>query len=264
MIFSPVIAISLLMIAFLPNLSQPADVYREQASPPAAAQALEAPALDLLPAGAEPAEQKAPPSLPAAKEPASALPVQDEPAENPPPAAPARLPAGEADGQLAQFAASLAGSPPSQLAGVYVEGLFALRVVEQPPNDENFVSSDGDVLTRFRTPSQHGVTAILAHNYLSGRLFFQIRPGQEIVLVYGGGLVERYRVASIQNYQALSPHDVRSDFRDLNGPGGQVISAGELFNRVYTRAGTLVLQTCIEANGEPSWGRVFIIAEPEE
>ena len=110
--------------------------------------------------------------------------------------------------------------------------------------------------------AKHGVTGILAHNYLSGSLFYQLQPSQEIVLVYGGGRTARYRVDSIQNYQALSPHDVRSDFRDLNGPGGAVLSAGELFNRIYTTQGTLVLQTCIETNGEYSWGRMFIIAEP--
>lgn len=306
MIFSPVAVISLLMIAFLPRISQAAPAYADPGSPPALTQPLAAEATapeDQPPAGNPAVAAVSAVELPAAaaiEQPAAAaaieLPVElpaDMPGEQSAvvsaapvePFAPESSPAGTpgddpnagggisfevsaraaaatADTTLEAFAASLNGGSPEQLAGVYVAGLFALPVVEQPANDENFVSSDGSVLTRFRTPSRYGVTGILAHNYLSGSLFYQLQPGQEIVLVYGGGNTARYRVAGIHNYQALSPHDVYSDFRDLNGPGGETLSASALFNRIYTTQGTLVLQTCIEANGEYSWGRMFIIAEP--
>ncbi len=299
LIFSPVAVISLLMIAFLPRISQAAPAYADPGSPPAIEQALDVPLQEIDPAAVElpaaeelPAAVKQPAEQPAgqfaaqsaaAVEPAApeSPPVEAQPipaeAQSGPGGTPgadpnagggisfevsSRAAAATAGSSLDEFIASLSGGQPDQLMGVYVDGLFALPVVEQPANDPNFVSSDGSVLTRFRTPSRYGVTGILAHNYLSGSLFYQLQPGQEIVLVYGGGRAARYRVTGIQNFQALSPHDVYSDFRDLNGPGGETLTASELFNRIYTTSGTLVLQTCIEANGEYSWGRMFITAGP--
>jgi hypothetical protein len=278
-IFSAVFAVSVLMVVVLPQAARvtpalaapPGEAVLEQALvEPAAADKLpdEQPPTGILPAD-PPAEDVPAQEEAAAPIVAEAQPPQPTPTEPPPPPAevqpaPVNLQSASrsGDARLQEFTASLANGQPGQLVGVYVAGLFALRVVEQPPGDENFVSADGDVLTRYGKPGQFGVTAILAHNYLSGRTFFQIKPGQEIVLVYGNGQTASYRVSGIEHYQAISPHDVRSDFRDLNGPGGQVISYSQLFDRVYTAANTLVLQTCIEANGDPSWGRIFIIADP--
>jgi hypothetical protein len=70
-------------------------------------------------------------------------------------------------------------------------------------------------------------------------------------------------VKQILHYQALSPSSPYSDFLDLDDPNGTRISVETLFYKVYTQNGTLVLQTCIEANGNSSWGRLFVIAVPE-
>jgi len=274
-IFSAVLAICIVMIVVLPQAaSTPPAIAAPETSPileqveaqPTAVLNVvveEAPVVDPPPAeaaAAQPVEALQEP--PALEDPQPQ--AVDPPAAELSPAAGAVRTAVEASGsqQIQDFAASLINHQAGVVVGVYVEGLFAHPVVEQPPHDENFVSSENNVLTRYARPGQFGVTALLAHNYLNGRLFFQIQPGHELVLVYGDGQIERYQVTDIQNYQALSPHDVRSDFRDLNGPGGEVISYSQLFERVYTRSDTVVLQTCIEANGDPSWGRIFIIANP--
>jgi hypothetical protein len=36
-----------------------------------------------------------------------------------------------------------------------------------------------------------------------------------------------------------------------------------MFNRVYTGTHHLAFQTCIQAHGNMSWGRLFILAMPE-
>jgi hypothetical protein len=138
-----------------------------------------------------------------------------------------------------------------------------MPVTGQPGGDESYISTDENVLTQYEKPAEYGVTALLAHNYLtSGKTLSKLKPDQDVYIVYGDGKVSRYRVSRIEYYQALSPHDIRSDFRDLNGPGGEILGFSQLFDRIYTAPNRLVFQTCLEANGDLSWGRVFISAEP--
>ena len=59
---------------------------------------------------------------------------------------------------------------------------------------------------------------------------------------------------------ALEPNNPYSNFVDLSN--NQVLNAVDLFMEVYANEGTVVIQTCIEKNGEPSWGRLFIQAVP--
>jgi hypothetical protein len=164
--------------------------------------------------------------------------------------------------EMQQLAASLANNNAQQVTGVYVPGLLAARVVTQPNGDETYVSVEDGTLTQYATPSRFGSIGLLAHNYLTGKAFFQLKPGQQIGLIYGDGHIDFYKVSGIQAFQALSPHDVRSDFVDLSDPQGSVLTYHQVFERVYTTAGQLVFQTCIEANGEISWGRIFVMADP--
>jgi hypothetical protein len=41
------------------------------------------------------------------------------------------------------------------------------------------------------------------------------------------------------------------------------LNAEQMFKRVYFGDRHVTFQTCIESNGELSWGRLFIIAEPK-
>lgn len=163
---------------------------------------------------------------------------------------------------LAEFVAQVHNNQPGTIAGIFVPGLFALPVTGQPAGDGNYVSPEENVLTQYQDPAQSGVVAILAHNYLnSGRSFFDLKPDQEVYLVYGDGRTARFRVTTVEFFQALEPTNVRSDFRDLNGPGGAILSYDQLYNRMYTTPNQLVFQTCLEANGDLSWGRLFVKAE---
>jgi hypothetical protein len=37
-----------------------------------------------------------------------------------------------------------------------------------------------------------------------------------------------------------------------------------MFNRAYVGENRVVFQTCLAAEGNPSWGRLFVIAVPKE
>jgi len=73
-----------------------------------------------------------------------------------------------------------------------------------------------------------------------------------------------YRIKEIDSYQALKPNSPFSNFVDTSDPSRSVLSSADLFNRLYTTRDQLVFQTCIENEGEPSWGRLFVIASPAE
>jgi hypothetical protein len=85
--------------------------------------------------------------------------------------------------------------------------------------------------------------------------------GQKFFLVYGDGQVASFRVSEILRFQALQPYSSESNFVDLQNDAS--LTTTELFKKVYGRPGQAVLQTCIEADGIASWGRLFVIAEPD-
>jgi len=159
-----------------------------------------------------------------------------------------------------EFAAPYLNGDASEVIVVSVENRFTLPVVQQPHGQPAFVSSDHGVLTQFDLPGQYGTAGLLAHNFLSGKLFAEIIEGDLVTLVRGDGNTEHFQVTKIENYQALSPNSPYSEFVDLSEPGGQVLTSAALFNRVYTLPDQVVFQTCIAAYGEPSWGRLFITA----
>ncbi len=161
---------------------------------------------------------------------------------------------------LTAFAGQMVNGEGQQLRGLYATDLFADPVVQQPRGASGFVSPAPDVLTQFNDASQLGATGLLAHNYLAGMQFSQMRAGQIVYLVYGDGRAEPYVVTQLVRYRALQPNSDYSSF--VNVSTGERLSAFSLFTRMYGHSGTVVLQTCIEANGISTWGRLFVIAEP--
>jgi hypothetical protein len=81
-------------------------------------------------------------------------------------------------------------------------------------------------------------------------------------LVYGGGKVEYFVITEILQYQALQPTSQWSEFHDLADANNKTITAEQLFKRVYTGPRHITFQTCIEAEGNLSWGRLFVLATP--
>ncbi len=147
------------------------------------------------------------------------------------------------------------------LRGVYVPGVLALPVVQQPLGNPGFVSQRNNELTQFSMATEVGNVGLLAHNFLSGATFTSLSIGQEVRLIYGDGTVEYFEIDQILRYQALQPFSPTSQFRDLETD--LTITAEQVFGKVYRGERHVTLQTCIDANGNSSWGRLFVIAHPK-
>jgi len=95
------------------------------------------------------------------------------------------------------FVASLMNDNPDQVVGVFVEDVMALKVVQQPASDPGFVSTLPETATYFTMAMQYtGNVGLLAHNYLAGIYYFDLLPGQIVVLIYGDGQTEEYCTAA--------------------------------------------------------------------
>lgn len=161
---------------------------------------------------------------------------------------------------LQDFTLQVSNGQAGQLRGLYIPGILAAAVVQQPAGMDEFVSPWQNVITQFGLASRLGSTGLLAHNYLAGEVFGLLQEGQEIELIDGSGKVSTFTVTEILRYQALDPEDTATRLLDLESQAS--ITSADLFNRVYSRPGRVVFQTCIKKDGDPSWGRLFVIASP--
>ena len=173
---------------------------------------------------------------------------------------------GSTDGEavlpnFSEFSASVQNGRADFAGGIYVPKHFALPIMQPPYGSPGFVSSEHNVLTQFRMANQYGNVGLLAHNYLAGQEFFELEVGDEMRLVHGDGTVEYFVVSEVLKYQALQPTSVYSSFRDMETE--EVLSVEQMFKRVFLGDRHVTLQTCIEQEGNSSWGRLFIIAIPK-
>jgi len=150
--------------------------------------------------------------------------------------------------------------PIEDVSSLYLGNDHYLRVVSQPSGKPEFVSGISGVATRFELPSRYGNIGLIAHNYLSGKHFLELKQGDNIHVMDGFGRSRRYQVIEIQRYQALQPRSPRSNFINLDTQ--EFYSASDVFKRVYMGNHRLVLQTCIQKGTIEEWGRFFVIAEP--
>jgi hypothetical protein len=161
---------------------------------------------------------------------------------------------------LETFADELRNGQADELRGIYIPEVLAASIVQQPMRRNEYVSNQKNTVTQFGLASNFKSIGLLAHNHLAGEGFASLKKGQEIYLIYGDGKILVVIVTEILQYQALEPNSVASDFVNLDD--GYVLTAPELFAKVYNRPGQIILQTCIAMEGNPSWGRLFVIAKP--
>ena len=146
---------------------------------------------------------------------------------------------------------------------MFVPGVLAYKVVAQPAGQPGFVSLKDGVLTQFGMAWRYHTIGLLAHNDHAGESFFFLREGMLVALVYRDGRVAYYRVGEVKHMRALSPNSPTSSFLDLDHPGKK-LTVLEVFKRIYAPGQRLVFQTCIEAEGNLSWGRLFVTAYPAD
>jgi hypothetical protein len=161
---------------------------------------------------------------------------------------------------LNEFIETVKDGNANTLRGVYISNVMAFPIVQQPYGNPGYVSTTEDVTTQFSMATEVGNVGLLAHNHLAGASFSNIQKNDLIVLVYGDGHTESFLVENILQYQALSPLSPYSQFKDLETES--VLTAEDLFREVYRGDYHLTLQTCINNEGNSSWGRLFIIAKP--
>jgi hypothetical protein len=147
--------------------------------------------------------------------------------------------------------------------GLYVAPEAAFPVVQQPAHNPAYVSPADGELTHFGLAAGHGSTGLLAHNTAAGAYFDELTLDQTLYLVHGNHTIQAYRITEIRRLRAVQPSSPYSDFLDLDQPGVR-LTATDLFYQIYAVDNRLVLQTCLEADGNPNWGRLFLIAEPVE
>lgn len=162
---------------------------------------------------------------------------------------------------FSDFSQAVHNGKKDTLGGVYVQNVLALPIVQQPAGNSGYVSNNDAQVTQFAMASQYGNVGLLAHNYLSGKVFSQLAVGQEVRLIYGDGKVEYFIVTEVLQYQALQPNSQWSSFRDLKD--NTILTAEQMFKRVYTGDRHITFQTCIFAEGISSWGRLFVVAVPK-
>jgi len=163
---------------------------------------------------------------------------------------------------LADFSKTVQNGKAKELRGVYVDNVFALPIIKQPSGSPAFVSGNDGEVTQFGMAAQYGNIGLLAHNYLSGKLFSDLAAGQQVRLIYGDGKIETFVITEVLRYQALEPNSPYSSFRNIDNKD-ETISADQMFRRVYLGDRHMTFQTCISAYGNSSWGRLFIIAVPK-
>jgi len=161
---------------------------------------------------------------------------------------------------LQSFIKRVSNDDPDEVRGVYIAGVLALLVIQQPEEDPAYVSPELGVVTQFRSAAQQGVIGLLAHNYLSGSLFYSLKQGQEVNLVFGDGSLRRYQVETISTFQKLDPSGLHSEMIDLNT--GEKLTTAQIFDRFYRGDDHITFQTCLERNGISNWGLTFTVATP--
>ena len=168
---------------------------------------------------------------------------------------------GNAVPNFTDFSKTVQNGDKNALRGVYVADVMALPVVQQPSGNAGYVSNTDGEATQFRMATQFGNVGLLAHNHLSGKNFSQLTVGQEVRLIYGDGKVEYFVITEVLRYQALQPNSPYSSFSNLDKK--ETLAAEQMFKRVYFGDRHVTFQTCIEKDGELSWGRLFVIAIPK-
>lgn len=158
------------------------------------------------------------------------------------------------------FVSQVKNGQAGELRGIYIPEILATPVVQQPTGNNSFVSPRQNIITQFNLASQIGSTGLLAHNYLAGKSFSFLEKDKKFYLIYGDGRVSTFIVTEVLRYQALEPTNITSKFASLEN--NDLLTASELFSKVYNRPGKVIFQTCISKDNNPSWGSLFVIAEP--
>jgi hypothetical protein len=143
---------------------------------------------------------------------------------------------------------------------VFIPGHFSLPIIQQPTQKPLYVSTRTGEITQFKRAAAFGAIGLLAHNYLSGKEFYQLESHDPVWVLYNNGQIQRYQICATHRYRKLDQDSPTSDFIDLEN--GEILSSTQVFNRFYRSKDQLIFQTCLENEGDSNWGLYFVEAEP--
>lgn len=130
--------------------------------------------------------------------------------------------------------------------------MYVFVVVSQSGHGTYWVSSEPNTVTYFQLPNTvYGSIGLTAHEKNVEEAFSALNVGDVIYLD-----TQRYRVSQIEQFLALQPLLVSSNFVSLDRM--QKFDSLGLGAFIYDRPGALILQTCFDN----SRGRLFVIAVP--
>lgn len=130
-----------------------------------------------------------------------------------------------------------------------VLGHFYYPVVQQPDGNYWYVSKKENVVTQFSLAEN---VTLLAHNYLAGEQFLMLNVGDLVYVMTGDGIVT-YLIYDIDQYETIS----YTRYRDLETD--KINTIYEIVEKHYSNT-SLTLQTCLERNGDKTWGVTFLSA----
>ena len=161
------------------------------------------------------------------------------------------------------FLESVNNGDASEITGVFVPGILEASVVQQPIGDTGYVANEDGMVTQFQLAERYGVIGLLGHVDRMGEYFHLLDTGDLVILVMGDGLLKLYRVVDKNEYQKLTPGSNWSNYRHTTT--NEHFTTYQVFHNYYqTEKETfpVTLQTCIDKNGNKTWGLIFISAEP--
>jgi hypothetical protein len=161
---------------------------------------------------------------------------------------------------FSDFVTNVADGQANVVRGVFVPGVLALAVVQQPDADPGSVSIKAGVATQFSEAARNHVIGLLAHNYLAGAAFTSLKVGREVRIIYGDGRVDYFLVNRLAKFQAPQPNDSAGNLIDLSTD--IPYSTQDVFTMFYDGDTHVTFQTCIKQDDNSSWGRLFVTAIP--
>jgi hypothetical protein len=160
---------------------------------------------------------------------------------------------------LEDFTATVINGETDRITGLYVPEFGGFNVIQESAGNDGIASPVDGVITQFMRPAANRVIGLLAHNNASGTWFEHFPTGSLLYVLYGDGRKEIYRLAVKERLQAINGDSSTTDFIDLTS--GEIRSANQVYQKMYSGKPHLTLQTCIQNGDDLNWGRLFLLAD---
>ena len=135
-------------------------------------------------------------------------------------------------------------------------------IERQPELQPTYVASRIGIMTLYNKPFvDHGVYALLSHARHSINFFVQAITHKKLLMLFPDTkTIVEYQVVEQAEYKARSGSSPISELKKLE-EGSTWEKSTAVYNRYYTGAYPLVLQTCIEKFGNVNYGRLFLLCQ---